>query len=65
VDRLVARSAQQLIRPLAAEGGDRGRVGEPDEALGINDPDRLRGRLQHAGEQLIGVDVQAGDVGKG
>ena len=65
VDRRVAVAPAQLVRALVAERGDRGRVGEPDHALVIHDPDRLLGRLEHRGEELLGSDPQAGKIDQG
>jgi len=62
VDRLVALTPEELVRPLVAERGDRGRVGEADHAVVIHDPYRLRDRLQHPGEEVLGGDAQAGEV---
>jgi hypothetical protein len=59
VDRLVAVAPEQLIRAVIPQGRDRGGVGEPDHAVGIDDPDRLRDRLQHGGEKILGTDPQA------
>ena len=65
VDRLVAVAPEQLVRAVIPQRRDRGRVGEPDHAVGIHDPDRLRRRLQHGGEEVLGTDVQASQVGEG
>ena len=59
--------ARRKLRPspLVAERGDRGRVGEPDHAVVIHDPDRLLGRLEHRREDLLGSDPQAGKIDQG
>ena len=65
VDRLVAVAPEQLVRAVVAERVDRGGVGEPDQAVGIDDPDRLRSRLQHGAEEILRADAQAGQIGQG
>jgi hypothetical protein len=65
VDRLVAGASEQLVCAVIAQRRDRGRVGEPDHAVGIHDPDRLFRRLQHGGEEILGIDPQASQIGKG
>jgi hypothetical protein len=59
VDRLVAVAPEKLVRAVIAERRDRGRVGEPDKAVGIHDPDRLRGCAQYSGEEILGADLPA------
>src|SRR5919106_2185195 len=65
VDRLVTVAPEQLVGAVVAERRDRGRVNEPNSVVGIHDPDRLRGRLQHGGEEILGTDIQPFEVGEG
>jgi hypothetical protein len=65
VNRLVAVAPGQLVRAVIAQRRDRGRIGEPDDAIRINDPDRLGGRLQHGGEEILGIDQQTSQIGQG
>jgi hypothetical protein len=58
----VAAAPEQLAGVVVAERLDRGGIGEPDHAVGIHDPDRLRGGLQHRGEELLRVDLQARQI---
>jgi hypothetical protein len=65
VDRLVAMAPEQLVRAVVAERRDRGGVGEPDHVIRIDDPDRRRGRLARGGEEILGTDPQANQIGQG
>ena len=65
VDRRMALAPRELLRSLVAQRADRRRVGEPDHALGIDDPDGLLGRLEHGGEELLDTEPQAGEIDKG
>ena len=65
VDRRVTVAAGQLVQVLVAERGERSRVGEPDRAVGVDDADRLLGRLEHGGEEALGADPQAGEIDQG
>ena len=56
VDRRVTLAPRELVRSLVAQRADRRRIGEPDHAVGIDDPDGLPGRLEHGGEELLGAD---------
>jgi hypothetical protein len=58
MDRFVAVAPDQLVRAVVAERLDRGRVREPDHAVAIDDPDRLRGRPEHRGEEVLGTNEQ-------
>ena len=51
-------------RPRAARAG-RGRIGEPDPVVRVDDPDRLCGRLQHGAKEVLGIDEQASQIGQG
>jgi hypothetical protein len=59
VDGLVARAAEQLVRVVVAERGDRRWVGVADEAVGIHDPDRLGRRLQHGRQEVLRTNLPA------
>jgi hypothetical protein len=59
VDRLVAVAPQQFVRAVVAERRDRRRVGEPDQPVGIDRPDRLRRGLQDRGDEILGAHLQA------
>jgi hypothetical protein len=61
----VAVAPEQLVRAVIAECFDRGGVGEPDDAVDIDDPDRLCSRLQHRAEEILRADAQAGQIGQG
>ena len=63
VDRLVAVPADQVVRIVVAESGNRGRVGESDQPFGIDYPDRLRDGPQHGCEEVLGADPQATKIG--
>ena len=65
MDRGVARPAEQLIRRLVPEGRQSGRIREPDQPLGIDDPDRLGDRLQHRGEEVLSLDLPATEISEG
>jgi hypothetical protein len=62
VDRFGAAAPQQLARAVIPQRRDRSRADEPDHALGIHHPDRLRPRLEHRGEQALDADPQAGQI---
>jgi hypothetical protein len=59
VDRLVAVAPQQFVRAVVAERRDRRRVGEPDQPVGIDHPDRLRRGLQDRGDEILGAHLPA------
>jgi hypothetical protein len=58
MDRFVAVAPDELGRTVVAECLDRGRVREPDHAVVIDDPDRLPGRAEHRGEEVLGTNEQ-------
>src|SRR4051794_1764783 len=62
MDRLVARSPEELVRALVTQSGDGRRVGEPDQAVRVHDPDRLGRRLQHRGEEVLGANLPSVQV---
>ena len=65
VDGLVAVAPEELVGRVVAQCRDRGGVGEADQAIGIDDPDRLRGGLQNGGEEVLGADFEAAEFGRG
>ena len=65
VPPLFAPAAAQLIRAVIPQRRDSGGVSEPDHAVGIHNPDRLCGRFQYCGEEVLGTDVRANEVGEG
>jgi hypothetical protein len=65
VDRRVTVAPEQLLRAVVTQRRDRGRIGEPDSVVRVDDPDRLRGRLQHGAEEVPGIDQQASQFGQG
>jgi hypothetical protein len=62
VDRLVPVAPQQLVRAVIPERRGRGGIGEPDHVIGIHNPDQLRLRLQHGGEEVLCPGAQAESV---
>jgi cation diffusion facilitator family transporter len=64
MDPLVAVGAEQLVRTVIPQRRDRGRVGKPDPVVAIDDPNRLC-RLQNGGEEILGIDPKASQIGQG
>jgi hypothetical protein len=58
MDGFVAVASDQLVRAVIAERLDRGRVREPDHVVVIDDPDRLWGRAEYRGEEVLGTNEQ-------
>jgi hypothetical protein len=65
VDRGVAVPSDELTCPAVPERRDRGRVGEADQAVRIDDPHRLGDGTQHRGQEVLRVDLEAGQVDEG
>jgi hypothetical protein len=65
VNRVVAAAPEQLVRVFIAQRCDGGRVREPDDAVRIDHPDRLCGRTQDSGEEILGTNPQASEIDQG
>ena len=59
VDRFVAWAVQQLAGFVITECRDGSRIRVPNQAVMIDHPDRLRDRLQHDAQELLGADPPA------
>jgi hypothetical protein len=59
VDRFVAWAVQQLADFVIAERRDGSGIRVPNQAVMIDDPDRLRDRLQHDAQELLDGDLPA------
>jgi hypothetical protein len=53
----MAAAAAQLVRAVVAERADGRRVREPDEIVRIDDPDRLRRRVEDGDEEILRCDA--------
>jgi hypothetical protein len=63
VDRLVARLALELGEGLVAERAQRRGIGVADEAVLVDDPDRLGDAVEDRPEERLRLDVPAGQRG--
>jgi hypothetical protein len=65
VDRLVAGLALELGHGVVAVGRQRCRVGEADEAVVVDHPNRLGDTVEDRLQKQLRLDVPAGELGRG